>query len=272
MFPNKKSHIYLIILSIIGIYFLYNIQHWYPASSDRIQQLYSYDDLQLSYDGDTLITFDVDNTVIMPANPAQFSYNFSNVPLSAKIYALFRYPSLITNYEYATSLLFAQSQRKVTEPLVIAIINKLKDQCIVLGLTSMESGHWGIIESMPEWRYQMLTSMGIIFSGVLDQVFDTLPRRRGTCPILYKGILCTNQEPKGLVLDAYINSLANPPQTVIAFDDDYDALSSIEQMCKKRGIAFQGYHYIYATRQKKMLTFNESLELLNSFMHKNILR
>lgn len=262
------NSLFLILLSVVVIYVVYNYQHYQPICSPHIQPLHSYDDLHLSCDVNTLITFDVDNTLIMSADPQQFSYNFSNIPLAAKIYAVLRYPSLITHYEYATSLLFAQSPRKVTEPVIVSIINQLKQQCTVVGLTSMESGHWGTIESMPKWRYQMLASMEILFSDVPDQTFDQLRVRRGTHPVLYKGILCTNQEQKGAVLGTYIDSLENKPTHIISFDDDYDALSSIEKMCNKRGIAFQGYHYVYVTHQKKMLKFNQSLMLLNRFMKK----
>ena len=62
----------------------------------------------------------------------------------------------------------------------------------------MESGSYGVINSMFQWRFSMLKTLGINFSEKFsDYVFCQLPEYRGTYPILYKGIICTNQQPKG---------------------------------------------------------------------------
>lgn len=63
------------------------------------------------------------------------------------------------------------------------ILKQLQDQYQVYGLTKMDIGKFGKIESMEEWRYQELKSLGISFS-----INDNLPKNEQKGSIFYKGI------------------------------------------------------------------------------------
>jgi len=117
-------------------------------------------------------------------------------------------------------------------------------QAIVLALTSMESGSYGSIKNMPNWRYNMLKKLSVEFSKkYVNTIFTKLPTYRNHHPILYNGILCTNQQNKGLVLDAFLHYCKYKPSKIISFDDDINALESIGKTCKKYAIPFILFHY-----------------------------
>ena len=261
---NKYGATFLILLSVV-FYTRYYIAM--PMCNNRsFITLESYENLSLECNKHILVTFDVDDTIIMPQNTTSLRYGFYGLPWWFQLYGVVRHPSILWNYEYVTSLLFAYSSQVLVESAIIDVIKAYKKKCTVLGLTSMESGAWGIIKDMPEWRYRMLYSMGIQFSSVLNKKFTQFARSRGEYPLLYNGILCTNQESKGAVLGAYIDLLHKKPQQIISFDDDPNALCSIELACKERGIPCTMYHYV-GSREKQLFDFTCALSELDMLMH-----
>ncbi len=263
-FLHNRSYLSLF-LSIICLIFIVGCIYDQP---NNIKSIVSFNEIDFNaIKPDTLITFDIDDTLITDKDSTILGYG---IPLAFWLRFLLYHPSLLMSYEYVTSLLFTHSPRRLTEQAVVPLINILKKQCSVIGLTSMESGAWGIISSMPEWRYNMLASMEITFSAFDDRVFNQLPMRRGVYPILYKGILCANQQPKGLVLGAFIDSLESKLLLIISIDDTYDALCSIAQACKERGIPYLGYHYIGAKNQKKLLDYQRAFKQLEILISKKM--
>lgn len=185
----------------------------------------------------TLVLFDVDDTILTSpdvlARTTDFSWWF-------KALLLMKFPQLLKaeNFEAAYSIVWQQAPRILTEPLVVELINTLKNKgATVLALTSMESGAYGVIENMPLWRYTMLKNMGIEFSNMYaNTYFETLPRYRSTYPVLYNGILCANQQNKGKVLAAFLEYSKFKPSSIVSFDDDVHALQSIGKVCEQHAI------------------------------------
>jgi len=68
----------------------------------------------------------------------------------------------------------------------------------------------------------------------------------------------TDKAPKGFSLGAFLDAVNLQPKTVIMFDDRCDFLTSVEEECVSRGIAFQGYKYKGVTKKavdKELLKF-----------------
>jgi len=206
-----------------------------PHCDYPVRTISSYQEALPEVDDDTLVLFDVDDTLITsPAlNPNYFTWWF-------KMLFILRYPSHITlNWENAYSLLWATVPFTLTDPSVIDVIKSFQENhATVLALTSMESGSYGVIESMPAWRYAMLKHMGIEFSQQFaDHVFSNFPAYRSNYPTLYKGILCANQQNKGDVLQAFLTYAKLKPSHIIAFDDSLTALQSIGKICEIAAIS-----------------------------------
>ncbi len=152
-------------------------------------------------DPNTLITFDVDDTLITSRDALSCMSCYS---FMFKLRAICRYPELLKSdrFEWAASIMYEQAERYVFDGDVLNCLKQIKrNNCKAVGLTSMESGSYGVIPSMPEWRAHMLKEFGIEFyAGFPNATFTDLPKYRGTYPVLYKSILCANQQDKAIVL------------------------------------------------------------------------
>ena len=235
----------MVLCAIIPAYILFQSTWFRKISSEKFQTFDSYIQLQKIFDEcdqNCLVTFDVDDTLITaPDVLANFKY-----PFWFKIRVGLRYPEFIFSRErceWASSIIFDQARRIVFDPDIVSIIQQLRQRgCTILALTSMESGSLGVINSMPVWRAQMLKDFGIDLDGQFPDVsFTTLSSSRGGYPILYKGILGANQQPKGNVLGACIDYYKLKPAHILSFDDNAHALESIASACQKRHIPFVGY-------------------------------
>ena len=263
------------ILLFIAFYARKHIQSTrYRANIHAINSYKEVAHLFNTCDKNTLITFDVDDTLITGRDA--LARNFWNHTWF-KVQAFFKYPELIyrDTYEWATSIMFDQAERFVIEPFVIDFIQKLQTQgCIILGLTLMDTGSWGIINSMPAWRVKMLHEFGIDFNSINskhrfhDAIFTTIPIYRDTYPGIYSNIICTNQQSKGLVLGTFLDYFKITLRTIISFDDNKQALESIADMCAQRGILFTGYHYKGAELVAPKWDTNRALRQVDYIMQK----
>lgn len=231
---------------IYSLFVLITLIWFFKPTHAPFKQIDSYSEIQHVFDScdkNTLITFDVDDTLITSPDILARSFEYS---AWFKICMAFKYPALIFNqetYDWFASIVLQEAQRFVFDPDIVQIIKKLQEQgCNIVALTSMESGSLGVIKNMPEWRANMLKSFGIDLRGAFrDTSFTTLPKYRGNYPCLFKGILCANQVAKGKVLGAFLDHFHLKPSQIISFDDEKSALDSIASECAKRNIPYFGY-------------------------------
>lgn len=242
----------------------------------QVLQIDRYSEVQAVIDTckqNTLVTFDVDDTLhtaedVIARTP--------EVPLWFKIrLALKHLPSLIqtkSREKFIDDFLgtfLQQVPRFVFDPDVVRLIKQLQQQkCTAVALTAIGSGSAGTIQNIPEWRAAMLKSFDIDFSGsYADTSFTQFPMSHDGYPRLYKGMLCTNYLPKGLVLGAFLDRYHLHPERIISFDDQRSALNSIAKECKKRGIHFFGYQILGAKKlpgtwntERSLLQFDTAIE------------
>ena len=213
------------------------------------KQIETYSEIKNIFDAcdeNTLITFDVDSTLIM-SHDVMANFEFPSIWFAIR--ALLKYPELIWNkksIEPILSVVFEQAERFVFDPDIVPIIQQLQKQnCKTVALTMMWNGAYGNIKNMPEWRASMLEKFNINFDEQFpDTEFKSLPKNRGLHPCLYKGILCTNHIDKGKVLGAFLDHNKFKPTLIISFDDQKKQLNSIASECAKRKIAFSGYQMV----------------------------
>jgi len=216
----------------------------------------------------TLITFDVDDTLITTHDPLLVTLNY---PLLFKIQTIISYPKLLfrSHFELVASAIFSQAHFFPTEKSIISKIQQLQNNnCKIIGLTSIETGSFGIIPSFEKWRAQMLHDFGIHFNNTFntDIILDNLPQYRGNYPCFFEGIICTNQQPKGPSLQALLEKIAFNPDAIISFDDDLDALKSIAHTCSTLNIPFTGYHYYGAKNSKPAWSTDQASHELDRIM------
>jgi len=253
---NKK---YIVLLSIISIGSISLAGFWVfqKRACGQYKQVESYRKVQEIFDTadqQTLITFDVDGTLIA-ATDAILSERESlfSFPLWFMICAFCKYPSFIFNQTkiyLAGTLVTPQIKRIVFDPDIVRYIQQLRvRECPVVALTWIKTGSIGAIKDMAEWRADTLKDFGFDFQGQFqDMVFTAFPKYCGNYPCLCKGILCANKQPKGAVLGAFLDEYHLHPSRIISFDDFSSFLDSIAQECAKRKIPFTGYQVVGAKK------------------------
>ncbi len=118
-----------------------------------------------------------------------------------------------------------------------SILAKLKEKYRVYGLTKMDSGKFGNIKSMEDWRYMELKSLALEFTNDIES--EKPSNIKG--PVFYKGIFFTGISSKSGTLEIYKSQLKT--NRIILVDDRLDHLEDINSFCKKEHIEFTGILY-----------------------------
>lgn len=226
-------------------------------------------------DQQTLVVFDVDETLIKPTDAAlQFLWKpavFSKADvqwmtrLRAKLrsYLTAAYSSCPDQaFKKAWSQQLLKSSYVPIEPITVETIKKLQKRGIkVIALTACRAGRRGDIPALQQWRFDELKKLGIDFSDAFsfkEKWFDELPLNEGYHPMYYQGILmATYTIPKGRVLASFLDYCGWVPKKILFFDDRKDYVESVVQAMRERGISCRGYWYCAAIHQKAKL--NRSL-------------
>ncbi len=178
----------------------------------------------------SVIFLDVDDTLITPkSNSFRFTdkneiHLVDEIKSNKHIYP--DYAEIISNWRLSRKIM-------LVDPNWSEVINKLQKNYKVFALTRMDTGKFGNIHSMEEWRYKELKSLNIEFSH-LD----------GTSSVsinYYKGIFMTGDKKKSEVLKAYLPLLQ--PVHIMFVDDRVDYLEDVADFCSAHNIPFTGVLY-----------------------------
>lgn len=139
-------------------------------------------------------------------------------------------------------------QRKVslTDTQWPFFLEKIKEKNPVYGLTKIETGRFGPIESMEQWRMNELEKMGLFFSN--NPKIEHLCTAKG--PSLYKGCIVTGNTTKATAFNTFFPDLRHPlgtskEVTIIMLDDKKEQLESMGTYCSKKKIPFFGFRWRY---------------------------
>ncbi|HEV2601951.1 MAG TPA: DUF2608 domain-containing protein [Candidatus Babeliales bacterium] len=212
---------------------------FYTTANSPIQTIHSFNEVDFdAIDTDTLVLFDVDETLVQPIDTA-FTKNWAKRDnFQKKLIA--EHPE-IKNWDIYMSIAVTDIPRPLLEPMIIDTIAKLQNRGVaVIACTAMETGKYATIEKLEAWRYNHLASLG--FHGSFANIMVNLPTKARN-PVFYKGVLVTDSELKGPIVFSFLDYIHRTPKKIILFDDYMPQLKSIEQACKENNISFQGYHY-----------------------------
>lgn len=223
----------ILAVGIVALFFL-------SKSYYKITPIASFAEVDFNaIDRDTLVVFDVDETLIQPVD--MYYINEGSPQAQAVKKKLIESHPEIKDWDEYMDILIKQVQRPLLEPMVIAKINALQKMgVIVIAVTGMNTGKYGRYDRLERWRYEHLGSFG--FEGSFnEQVIDFEMNNKK--PVFYKGILATDTLLKGPVLFAFLDRINHKPKKIIMFDDSFHFLESVQTESKKRGVTFQGYLY-----------------------------
>lgn len=235
------------VISIILVLALSNI----PLQKYSIQPIMSFSEALptlLQADHQTLVLFDLDETLLSSTEPLA---RVNCYPWWFYWLLRCRFPILLntTRWEQYYSSMWHQAPRNVIEPWIIGIINTLQANNVpVLAFTNMSTGSYGVIKNFPQWRWEILHNLGLHFTQQFpDMTLRQVAPYRNNYPELYKGILCANEQNKGLVLEVFLATTHFRPKKIIFFDDLKRNLIYVARSCKKFSIPVHLYWYQGAT-------------------------
>lgn len=218
-------------MSEVGRYILKKVRNYNPA--------------------DVLCAFDIDFTLIQPDHPACYVPNIQKHLQILKDIEN-KHPKI--DPSVAFSHIFAEPQR-VVDNGIYALLEKLKNVPRI-AFTATATGPFENVKRLEVLRYEQLLEKHLQFNcnaAEDDFVLEECPSYRGTKPIFYKGVLCSNSErgttTKGSVLCAFLRKLNWVPKLVVLVDDrsknlrdTYAALKKDFPHTKFIGIRYLGAH------------------------------
>lgn len=198
-------------------------------------------------DQQTLVMFDVDDTLIIPKDLIlQYSarYKMSEYAKEALEKAKVDSCKMYGN-EDLHSEIFAKTEFEIVNPKVIGIINSLKKRNIkTIAFTKMHTGRYGVIPSLEDWRIEQLKKLKLDFSGSFSQFKELkLLENIAAKPLFKQGVLCADNLDKGPALSLFLKRVGLKPSKVIFIDDNLKFLQSVEEALKSLRIEFIGFHY-----------------------------
>ncbi|KKQ32335.1 MAG: hypothetical protein US49_C0010G0035 [candidate division TM6 bacterium GW2011_GWF2_37_49] len=259
-FQNRKPYIYLM-LSLIFL----PACSFFKSNIKEIASLTQVSDVLDKANENTLVVFDMDDTLIAPADNMfhltwreandfdaadvkfvkQLRKDFEKIAFSKND------PDYLNKFRAAV---FAKTQFNSAEPGTVSIVKNLQSHGVkVIALTSSNTGRFVVIESMQKWRQSNLNQVGLNFSTsfeLQEASFYKLEKMFGFYPVFYKGILCAAGNPKGKALAAFIEKVGWTPSNVIFFDDGYHHCKSVASEMKKLGIPVKCFWYKAACQTK----------------------
>ena len=222
-------------------------------------------------DQQTLVVFDVDETLINPTDTALQLLWQPDAFAKEDIQFMVRLKAKLQNCLVAKygpgageimrkiwSQQLLKSSYVPVEPNTIKVVKKLQKRGIkVIALTGVRPGLRGDIVSLQQWRFNELKKLDIDLSEAFafkEMWLDELPCNEGYHPMYFHGILlATYTNSKGKVLDAFLNHCGWRPQKILFFDDRKDYVEGVVHAMRARGIECRGYWYCASMRQKPKL-------------------
>ncbi len=250
--------------NIILVIILYILVATNMTAYAQITQITDFQLLESSIknmDSNTLVIFDVDHVLIMPTD----EYSLNRNPYRRQLWQDLKLRSSEEEFKFLRSIAVSSAKWRLVDTNIMTVLSELKNKNIpTVALTSLATGKFGIIEKMEDLRIKELQSVGIDFTNLTplhgELPINELKSMHGT-PMLKAGIILTAEVDKAKVLEHILHKKNYYPKRIVFIDDQLNNLESLEKLCIKLKIKFEGFHYI-AVSLMTTSTVDEQLENL----------
>ncbi|NGX61519.1 MAG: hypothetical protein K940chlam9_01005 [Chlamydiae bacterium] len=235
--------------------FLFIILHFWHTGDcfgqiEQIQRMEEIRSLIEAADQETLVVFDIDQTLTVSKNPA---YQWANFQKYQHLLREMKADWSEDQLNMALNLIAVNPQDGVEliDREVLSIFNFLHAKGIpTIALSATITGPCGEVADPLPYRVKQLKELGIDFSPLAPHTLflcmQDLPPYLGSHPESVSGLVFSNGErnTKGEVLTHFFDQIGWEPKRVIFIDDLKNQLESCEKPLAKRGISFEGIHYL----------------------------
>lgn len=213
------------------------------AQITQITDLHPLESNIKNLDTDTLVIFDVDHVLIMPTD----EYSLNRNPYRRQLWQDLKLRSSEEDFKFLRSIAVSSAKWRLVDPNIITILSDLNNKNIpTVALTSLATGKFGIVEKMEDLRIKELQSVEIDFTNLTpfqgELSINELKNIHGI-PMLKAGIILTAEVDKAKVLEYILRQKNYYPKKVVFIDDQLNNLESLEKLCAKLKIKFEGFHY-----------------------------
>lgn len=188
---------------------------------------------------DSLVIFDLDNTIIEPAqvlgSDQWFCYQLKEYEKESKSQALKKTLNKWFDIQYLT-------KAKLVEDKALYLINKIqKEGILLMALTTRN-------EAIASAAIRQLDSLGINFQKNSPSQDNFYLEN----DILFKkGIVFASGKDKGSVLGKFLKKINFSPKSIIFVDDKKKNITEIDAFCKLNKINYLGFRYGYLDEKIK---------------------
>lgn len=137
-------------------------------------------------------------------------------------------------------------------------------EIFVYALTQMDTGAYGVIQSVEKWRADELEKMNLVFSNYAETNIEILLPGK-SCATIYKGIMFTGNYKKSDVLNAFMAKQLTKPKHLVFVDDRAEQVNDIENWCNQNNIAVTACHYTACNNITGTVNHKRSAMQLHSF-------
>ncbi|HJD64810.1 MAG TPA: DUF2608 domain-containing protein [Rickettsia endosymbiont of Diachasma alloeum] len=190
-----------------------------------------------------LVLFDVDEVIVMNSDESRLTHDYRKVLVNDIEKRL-----TIEQCKLLMSVVLKDRKARFVNNDILTIFVYLKKKNIpAMGLTKLPTGKFGIIEDMIKWRKQELTSLKVNLqelSPLNDEIIIKDFNAGYGDPILKDGIIYTAEYDKGAVLEYVLQKTNYSPKSIIFIDDIEENLLSLQKICSKLKINYQGFEFM----------------------------
>ncbi|MFV9843723.1 MAG: DUF2608 domain-containing protein [Rickettsia conorii subsp. raoultii] len=193
-------------------------------------------------DNTSLVLFDVDEVIVMDSDESRLTHDYRKELMKNIEKRLTR-----KECELLLSIVLKDRKARFVNPDILTIFALLTEKNVpAMGLTKLPTGKFGVIEDMIEWRIRELTELKVSFqefSPLEDEIIIEDFNAGYGKPTLKDGIIYTAEYDKGSMLEYVLRKTNYYPPSIIFIDDIEENLLSLQEICKKLKINYQGFEF-----------------------------
>lgn len=198
-----------------------------------------------SADQDTLVVFDVDRTLVIMGDQ---SLKGGKSGLKKRLRTYPRYNELSQHeQEILMSIVMLNASHDIIEIESLDLIRQLQNRNVkAIFCTTLETGAFGIIPDVAQWRVDSLNHLGLNFGAAFPELpyLEFFPGEKNS-PVFKEGALISGKRDKGEALRLFFERINWTPKKIILIDDLLPQIESICNEFKDSPIDIEAFHYNY---------------------------